>query len=58
MEQVVKKEQNLLKGLLPTLIVVGMAFAMVIIMYGVNSVAPGVHDAFHDARHVIGMPCH
>ncbi|MBI5286872.1 MAG: CbtB-domain containing protein, partial [Deltaproteobacteria bacterium] len=30
----------------------------VIIAYGVESVVPGVHDAFHDFRHVIGMACH
>lgn len=35
-----------------------IACAMVVVAYGMESVAPGVHDAFHDFRHVIGMPCH
>ncbi len=34
------------------------AFAMVIIFYGVDSIAQGAHDTFHDFRHAIGMPCH
>jgi len=34
------------------------AFAMVVIVYGLDSVAPGAHDTFHDLRHAIGMPCH
>ncbi len=34
------------------------AFAMVIIFYGVDSIAQGAHDTFHDFRHVIGMVCH
>jgi len=58
MERIMSKEQSLGKALLPALIVVGVAFAMVVIAYGMESVAPGVHDAFHDFRHTIGMPCH
>tara|TARA_Y100000031_G_C7921876_1_gene248672 strand:+ start:256 stop:432 length:177 start_codon:yes stop_codon:yes gene_type:complete len=58
MDQTIEKEQSLFNGLLPALIVVGVALAMVTIAYGIESVAPGVHDAFHDVRHVIGMPCH
>ena len=58
MERVIKGEQGLWKTLLPALIVVGVAFAMVVIAYGMESVAPGVHDEFHDFRHTIGMPCH
>lgn len=57
MEKIFEKEV-LLKALFPALVVVAMAFTMVVIAYGVESVAPGVHDAFHDFRHVIGMPCH
>ncbi|WP_413886906.1 CbtB domain-containing protein [Candidatus Desulfatibia sp.] len=34
------------------------AFMMVIIFYGVDSFAQGAHNAFHDFRHVVGMPCH
>lgn len=35
-----------------------IACAMVVVAFGMESIAPGVHDAFHDFRHVIGMPCH
>ncbi|MBI5588558.1 MAG: CbtB-domain containing protein [Deltaproteobacteria bacterium] len=54
----INEREAFLKALLPVLVVVGMAFAMVVIAYGMESVAPGVHDTFHDFRHVIGMPCH
>lgn len=58
MEQSIEREENLLNIFWPAMFVVGVAFALGIIIYGVDSVAPGVHDAFHDFRHVIGMPCH
>lgn len=58
MERTEKRERGLVDVLLPALIIMGIAFSMVIIAYGVDSVIPGVHDAFHDFRHVIGMPCH
>ena len=54
----IKEKENLLSGLWPVLFVAAIAFAMVIIVFGLDSVAPGVHDAFHDFRHVIGMACH
>ena len=57
MERILKKEQGL-KSLWLAVLLVAMAFTIIIIAYGVESVAPGVHDAFHDFRHVIGMPCH
>lgn len=44
--------------LLQALMVVVFAVMTVTIAFGVETVAPGVHDAFHDFRHVIGMPCH
>lgn len=44
--------------LLQALMVVIFAVMTVTIAFGVETVAPGVHDAFHDFRHVIGMPCH
>ncbi|CAG1064564.1 hypothetical protein BAC1_00125 [uncultured bacterium] len=44
--------------LMQALMVVIFAVMAVTIAYGVETVAPGVHDAFHDFRHVIGMPCH
>ena len=58
MERILNRENGLLGTLLPALVIVGVAFAMVVIAYGMESVAPGVHDAFHDFRHTIGMPCH
>lgn len=58
MEKVVSKEQGAWKALWPALLVVGLACAMVAIAYGLDSVAPGVHDAYHDFRHTIGIPCH
>ena len=58
MEKVVVGGQSLWKVLLPSLIVFGVAFALVVIVYGLDSIAPGVHDVFHDFRHVIGIPCH
>jgi cobalt transporter subunit CbtB len=52
-------ERDVLLGtLLPAAIVAGLAFALVVIAFGMESVASGVHDLFHDFRHVIGMPCH
>lgn len=57
MERISEKEV-FSKALFSALVVVVMAITMVVIAYGMESVAPGVHDAFHDFRHVIGMPCH
>ncbi|MBI3398958.1 MAG: CbtB-domain containing protein [Deltaproteobacteria bacterium] len=58
MERIISREGGLLETLLPALVIVSFAFAMVVIAYGFDSIAPGVHDAFHDFRHTIGMPCH
>lgn len=46
------------KALFSAIAVVGLAFALCVMVYGMDSIAPGVHDAFHDFRHTIGMPCH
>lgn len=46
------------KALLGVIAVAGVAFALCVIVYGMDSVAPGAHDLFHDFRHTIGMPCH
>ncbi len=51
-------ERDLVKSMLPVLVVVGLAFGLAVIAFGMESVASGVHEAFHDFRHVIGMPCH
>lgn len=58
MEQAVEQKQNISKTLWPALMVVGIVCLMIVIVYGMESIAPGVHDAFHDFRHAIGMPCH
>ena len=58
MERTISRESGFGVTLLPALVMVSFAFAMIVIAYGVDSVAPGVHDAFHDFRHVIGMACH
>lgn len=46
------------KALFGVIAVAGLAFALCVLVYGLDSVAPGVHDVFHDFRHTIGMPCH
>lgn len=57
MERILERE-GLMKMLLPAVFIAALAFGTVVVAYGMESVAPGVHDAFHDFRHVIGMPCH
>jgi cobalt transporter subunit CbtB len=57
MEKTIERDA-VLKALPWALLAVAAAFATVAIVYGLDSMAPGVHDAFHDFRHVIGMPCH
>lgn len=52
-------ERGDLKGILvQALVLAALAFVTVVVAFGMESVAPGVHDAFHDFRHVLGMPCH
>ena len=58
MEKTVKRESVFYKVVLPVVALGALAFAMVSIVYGVDAMAAGAHDAFHDFRHVIGMPCH
>ncbi|MFQ5465242.1 MAG: CbtB-domain containing protein [Thermodesulfobacteriota bacterium] len=58
MEKTIAGEWSLLNTLIGAGVLVALVFAMVVIAYGVEAVAPGVHDTFHDFRHVIGMPCH
>lgn len=57
MERILEREGTL-SAFAPALTLVALAFMMVVIAYGMESVAPGVHDAFHDFRHTLGMPCH
>ncbi len=58
MERILSGRDSMYGALMSAGLVVAIAAAMVIIAYGMESVAPGVHDTFHDFRHVIGMPCH
>lgn len=60
MEQSIGKREFSLKAVLLAATVMGLAFAMLVIAYGVEpvSILQGAHDAFHDFRHTIGMPCH
>lgn len=58
MEKVFAKDGGMFWAIAPALVIVALAFSMVVIAYGMESVAPGVHDALHDFRHVLGMPCH
>jgi len=44
--------------LLPAVVLLAVAFAMVVVVFGMENVVSGVHDMFHDFRHTIGMPCH
>ncbi len=57
MERIFERDL-ILKTMLPALVVVGLAFGLAIMAFGTESLATGVHEAFHDFRHVIGMPCH
>lgn len=58
MEKILGRDKGLTGTLVGAAVLVSLAAAMIIIAYGVESVAPGVHDTFHDFRHMIGMPCH
>lgn len=58
MEIAISREQSLRKSLKVSGIVIIAAFALVVIAYGIDYIIPGVHDGYHDFRHVIGMPCH
>ena len=58
MEKTFNREHIFSRTFLPALILVSMAFTMLVIMYGVDTIIPTVHDTFHDFRHVLGMPCH
>lgn len=42
------------------LVIAALAVAILlgIVVYGVDSAIPGVHDLFHDFRHSIGIACH
>lgn len=59
MDQSIRKERSLVDTFYLTLLVVAVAFAMGVIVYGgMDSVMPWAHDAFHEFRHAVGIPCH
>ncbi len=59
MERISEREISILKSYLFALVIVGIAFMLIFIAFGVDSIVPGVHDLFHDFRHsALGMPCH
>ncbi|HHL40559.1 MAG TPA: hypothetical protein ENJ37_08635 [Deltaproteobacteria bacterium] len=58
MEKTFSGEGSLAASAGQAVLLVAVACAMIVIAYGIEAVAPGVHDAFHDFRHTIGMPCH
>ena len=58
MEQVLNRVKTFAEVLPMWLIMFTGIATMVVIAYGLDWIAPGVHDAFHDFRHVIGMACH
>ncbi|MBI3814023.1 MAG: CbtB-domain containing protein [Nitrospinae bacterium] len=59
MDQSIRKEESLVDTLYLTLLVMTVAFAMGVIVYGgMDSVMPWAHDTFHEFRHAIGIPCH
>ncbi len=46
------------KTILPAVAIAALAVGLAVVAFGTESLASGVHEAFHDFRHVIGMPCH
>ncbi len=57
MERIFSSEV-IFKTVLPVVAIAGLAIGLAVIAFGMESLASGVHEAFHDFRHVIGMPCH
>ncbi len=57
MERIFDREL-ILKTVLPAVAITGLAVGLAVVAFGMESLASGVHEAFHDFRHVIGMPCH
>ncbi len=58
MERVITSQKSMVKTLAMVLILIALGFVMITIVYGIDSLMPGVHDAYHDFRHVNGFPCH
>ncbi len=58
MENVASREGARIGAFWPIVAIITVGIAMGVVVYGLESIAPGVHDAFHDFRHAAGFPCH
>lgn len=58
MERTMERVTGAGKMVLPAFYMAVVVFAMVTIAFGIDHAVPGAHDAFHDFRHVFGLPCH
>ena len=58
MDRAIVKEKGLTGSFLTVAILLLVAFAMITVVYGFDTVVSGAHDVFHDFRHTIGFPCH
>lgn len=58
MDRIFTQRDFLANTVWTAVVLVMAAFAVVAIFYGTDSILRGAHDAFHDFRHAIGMPCH
>lgn len=58
MDRAIVRESGLLGSIGVIAILLVVAFAMITVVYGLDTIASGVHDVFHDFRHTIGFPCH
>jgi len=54
----VKETKVKTSSLSPAIVILAIALGVATIAFGIDSLAPGAHDTFHDFRHTIGMPCH
>ena len=58
MDRAIVKEKGFMEALLAVAVLLLVAFAMITVVYGLDTVLSGAHDVFHDFRHTIGFPCH
>ena len=58
MREGVRRKEGFVPSFVISVLVVLFAMALIVIIYGMDSLVPGVHDAYHDFRHTLGMPCH
>jgi hypothetical protein len=58
MDRAIVKEKGLVGSFLTVAVLLVVAFALVTVVFGLDTIASGVHDLFHDFRHTLGFPCH